>query len=259
MVPILPYFPTHTPLMFCNSFKFVRVFKLSVSSTSNVSNVEASCTDGNDPHQLGTGFRQRFWQFLTWRDTEHFQTSFLHLLLHPARNVRQHVEFSPILAEQTRPLPRCYRHACESRISLRTANRSASLWFDFERMSWWFEQRVVFRLATAQHYGASHRAPILDQMWSPEDRHSKADLRVPKSPAWSASQNTSHTLGNVCGSNTIAPTGRSRKWRPTQLEMTSPISRSRSTIETCLVSASNQMWDPSWSHGSRMMLPNRGV
>ena len=41
----------------------------------------------------------------------------------------------------------------------------------------------------------------------------KRDVRAPKPPALSASQNTSKAPSNVCGSDTIAPTGRTHTQR----------------------------------------------
>ena len=51
------------------------------------------------------------------------------------------------------------------------------------------------------------------------------DFRVPKSPAWSASQNSYKTPCKVCGSNSTAPTGRPLKQHPTLSEFLQVIRR----------------------------------
>ena len=64
------------------------------------------------------------------------------------------------------------------------------------------------------------------------------DVRVPKAPAWPASQNTSKTPGSVCGSDTIAPTGRPRRQRPARFEVFEVFCRG--TLSTSLVPGSLQ-------------------
>ena len=57
---------------------------------------------------------------------------------------------------------------------------------------------------------------MLDQMRSPHNCHSRSGFSSSQVSASSASQNTSQTPGKVCVSNTIAPTGRPLKQRPTR-------------------------------------------
>ena len=141
------------------------VFLLSVSSSSTVSNVEVHALEAAIRISLRQGSRERVWQILTRRDTEHFQRSFLYWLLEPQETYVNVSIFLQSLA--SRRAFCCAAVATHVNLAFHSVMAIAQHCSDSERMSW---------LATTQCYGALHRAPMLGQTRSPHDCHSRSEL-----------------------------------------------------------------------------------
>ena len=136
-----------------------------MSSTSNDSHTEIHLPLATIRINLGQGLRKRS------RDTEHFQTSIRDCLSQPSRSVTSTCPGVLVAADE--PLA-AHAIAAYANLAFPSVPPFVQHCLDSEREGRRPVQRVVFGLATAQCDGALRCTPVLDQMRSPHDSHSRS-------------------------------------------------------------------------------------